>query len=562
MTELSTDNLKKSFHEDMISLYKNMTKIVKHKPTKLLDYINKYGGYEAAVKYITTDSYVQDFAILWEKQHLDLSIESLITSEKYQGIFPGVIVESCSKKLSEYNYAPNIIEEEPEEDDDYYNREEQEDKLDIAAIIKARQEMKKQQQAERDYPLYYTPTPLEVSEWKETIMNRKIFTEQNMDLIIRLYCMGDKIHANEISEENGYSSTYPYKEVLTALGKRVVKFTKIEVPTSPDGKPLWWNVIFNGGFKDNSGFELSIKKNVAAALEELIEEGSLERVEVKFKSTDEKTNQPSELNILEKLNLNLDRPESVKLDDIATDTTESKASILSENRQKEENKIDSIESLSSLLHDVIARNKEIKPVEVENHKVDAISKIPSEQKIAADISSQLHETKKVDVEKVTKDMEEVVSGSMAKASGDNVVTSTVSNVIARTSSEDMPSKVAAVSASTPQAPTVVLETKVSTPLDKVIEEQKPMEDNVYSTKRFACINYYGAICDVCGFDYGYTYGEDCEDLIGIYNVKKHSTDVDDETNPIKDLVPICANCYNVLRRKNISLEKLRKIIKA
>ena len=111
MTELSTDQLKKSFHQEMINLYKKVIKSIKYKPTRLMDYINKYGGYEAAVKYISTESNVQDFAVLWEKERLDLSVEALIASENYRSLFQEEIVAFCDRKLKEYSYAPNKIEE-------------------------------------------------------------------------------------------------------------------------------------------------------------------------------------------------------------------------------------------------------------------------------------------------------------------------------------------------------------------------------------------------------------------------------------------------------------------
>ena len=93
-----------------------MTKELRYKSPRLMDLINKYGGYEAAVKYITTENNVQDFAVLWENERLDLSVEALITNNRYRQLFMEEIVKYCDRKLEEYSYAPNKIDEEVEEE--------------------------------------------------------------------------------------------------------------------------------------------------------------------------------------------------------------------------------------------------------------------------------------------------------------------------------------------------------------------------------------------------------------------------------------------------------------
>ena len=150
MTETNTEQLKKLFHQEIIDLYKQIIKSVKYKPTRLMDYINRYGGYEAAVKYISTESNVQDFAILWEKERLDLSVEALITKEQYRILFSEDILSFCDRKLKEYSYAPNKIEE-VEETTGYFD-EEEEEKIDLAELLKQK-ELYLPKMKKKEYPV-------------------------------------------------------------------------------------------------------------------------------------------------------------------------------------------------------------------------------------------------------------------------------------------------------------------------------------------------------------------------------------------------------------------------
>ena len=79
MMQLNNEQIKQSFHNEMILIYKRITKELKYKSPRLIDLINKHGGYEAAIKYLATESSVQDFAVLWENERLDLSIEVYLT---------------------------------------------------------------------------------------------------------------------------------------------------------------------------------------------------------------------------------------------------------------------------------------------------------------------------------------------------------------------------------------------------------------------------------------------------------------------------------------------------
>jgi predicted HNH restriction endonuclease len=80
------------------------------------------------------------------------------------------------------------------------------------------------------------------------------------------------------------------------------------------------------------------------------------------------------------------------------------------------------------------------------------------------------------------------------------------------------------------------------------------------TARRKCIEHYGAVCNVCGFDYGQAYGGLANGYIHVHHLLplshiKKTYRVD----PIKDLRPVCANCHAVLHLRNppFTIEELK-----
>ena len=73
--------------------------------------------------------------------------------------------------------------------------------------------------------------------------------------------------------------------------------------------------------------------------------------------------------------------------------------------------------------------------------------------------------------------------------------------------------------------------------------------------RLLCINHYGAVCAICGFDFGKTYGLECEGMIHVHHLKMISeADREYVVDPINDLRPVCPNCHMVLHSKKEGYE--------
>lgn len=111
--------------------------------------------------------------------------------------------------------------------------------------------------------------------------------------------------------------------------------------------------------------------------------------------------------------------------------------------------------------------------------------------------------------------------------------------------------------------------------DEIREEVLYSEGNVKSvlvnryernqSARRACLEYYGAICFVCGFNFEEVYGAIAKGYIHVHHLVPLSTTKESyEINPIKDLRPICPNCHAVIHLEDppLSIEELQKIIRS
>jgi len=82
--------------------------------------------------------------------------------------------------------------------------------------------------------------------------------------------------------------------------------------------------------------------------------------------------------------------------------------------------------------------------------------------------------------------------------------------------------------------------------------------------REACISYYGSKCQACGFDFSETYGPIGEGYIEVHHIIPVSEiGKDYMVNPVKDLIPLCANCHAIVHRKTppLSIKEIASILK-
>lgn len=81
--------------------------------------------------------------------------------------------------------------------------------------------------------------------------------------------------------------------------------------------------------------------------------------------------------------------------------------------------------------------------------------------------------------------------------------------------------------------------------------------------RAACIELHGALCGICGFDFGPVYGELGEGFIEVHHIVPVSTiEPGTVVDPATDLIPVCSNCHSMVHRQNPPLTpgELRSIL--
>lgn len=64
-----------------------------------------------------------------------------------------------------------------------------------------------------------------------------------------------------------------------------------------------------------------------------------------------------------------------------------------------------------------------------------------------------------------------------------------------------------------------------------------------------CLKFYGFTCQVCEFDFEEEYGHEGKGFIEVHHIERLADRQLSETNPITDLIPLCANCHRMAHRR-------------
>jgi len=83
--------------------------------------------------------------------------------------------------------------------------------------------------------------------------------------------------------------------------------------------------------------------------------------------------------------------------------------------------------------------------------------------------------------------------------------------------------------------------------------------------RRACIAHFGAICRVCGFDFGETYGSLGRDFIEVHHIVSlaQSGGTGMLVDPTRDVVPVCSKCHSMIHRGGMTrdLEEVKSALR-
>jgi hypothetical protein len=81
--------------------------------------------------------------------------------------------------------------------------------------------------------------------------------------------------------------------------------------------------------------------------------------------------------------------------------------------------------------------------------------------------------------------------------------------------------------------------------------------------RIECLAHYGDKCQICDFSFNDEYGNIGKGYIQVHHLEPLSEKKEEYIiNPVKDMIPVCANCHVMLHRKTppYTIEKLKRIM--
>ena len=98
-TELET-----RFHEAMLEIYRRAKSDAGYNATRFLSMVTEQGGYEAARTLIHASNVSDGYTALWQRKHLELTVEALILKPEWHDLFSEHERGIARQRLIDYEY--------------------------------------------------------------------------------------------------------------------------------------------------------------------------------------------------------------------------------------------------------------------------------------------------------------------------------------------------------------------------------------------------------------------------------------------------------------------------
>lgn len=98
------ESLVDEFNKEMVAVYTKAKEECNYNATRYLQMISEYGGLRTAKKLLAEDKVHDGLTALYLCGRLDLTVEALVTKEKYKSLFTEEEIRTAKKRLSELNY--------------------------------------------------------------------------------------------------------------------------------------------------------------------------------------------------------------------------------------------------------------------------------------------------------------------------------------------------------------------------------------------------------------------------------------------------------------------------
>ena len=121
------------------------------------------------------------------------------------------------------------------------------------------------------------------------------------------------------------------------------------------------------------------------------------------------------------------------------------------------------------------------------------------------------------------------------------------------------------------------DTTVSVPIERITDDEKEGLLKEYNLTRYErshiarrlCLEHYGAVCQICGFDFEKVYGkrDNDEPYIEIHHInplaESSAEKGEHKVDYVNDLIPVCANCHRMLhhmKKRTLHPSELKAIL--
>lgn len=95
--------LEAQFHQEMVEIYRRALDECGYQASYFLKLVNETGGLQAARSLITSAKPSDGFTKLWERNRLDLTVESLVLRAPWCELFSPQELDRARKRLNAYS---------------------------------------------------------------------------------------------------------------------------------------------------------------------------------------------------------------------------------------------------------------------------------------------------------------------------------------------------------------------------------------------------------------------------------------------------------------------------
>jgi hypothetical protein len=96
--------LQTRFHEAMLEIYRRAKSDAGYNATRFLGMVSEQGGYEAARTLIHASTVSDGYTALWERGHLELTVEALILRPEWHDLFSESERNIARDRLTKYHF--------------------------------------------------------------------------------------------------------------------------------------------------------------------------------------------------------------------------------------------------------------------------------------------------------------------------------------------------------------------------------------------------------------------------------------------------------------------------